>query len=208
MTKRIDINCDLGEGSGNDREVMPYISSCSIACGGHFGTRETIVQTLQYAEENDVKVGAHPAYPDPENFMFLLYGPNGKANNQGENASNYQNRRFDMLFSKMKNLPNGEKRQKIIDEMVDILQSDSPWLFGFFPRAFSLHHSWYKNASPHLMANNTLKYKGIDFQERQRMRNEWNRPVLWPIALITVSFLIFILPAIRYYRRRERRKAI
>ena len=68
MTKRIDINCDLGEGSGNDREVMPYISSCSIACGGHFGTRETIVQTLQYAEENDVKVGAHPAYPDPENF--------------------------------------------------------------------------------------------------------------------------------------------
>ncbi len=152
--------------------------------------------------------GWNADYPDPENFMFLLYGPNGKANNQGENASNYQNRRFDMLFSKMKNLPNGEKRQKIIDEMVDILQSDSPWLFGFFPRAFSLHHSWYKNASPHLMANNTLKYKGIDFQERQRMRNEWNRPVLWPIALITVSFLIFILPAIRYYRRRERRKAI
>lgn len=68
MTKRIDINCDLGEGCGNDREVMPYISSCSIACGGHFGTSKTIIQTLQYAEENDVKVGAHPAYPDPENF--------------------------------------------------------------------------------------------------------------------------------------------
>ena len=63
LTKRIDINCDFREGCGNDHEVMPYISSCSIACGGHFGTSKTIIQTLQYAEENDVKVGAHPAYP-------------------------------------------------------------------------------------------------------------------------------------------------
>ena len=52
----------------NDRAVMPYISSCSIACGGHFGDRETIRQTLAYAKEFGVKVGAHPAYPDPDNF--------------------------------------------------------------------------------------------------------------------------------------------
>ena len=47
---------------------MPYISSCSIACGGHFGDRETVLQTLVYAKEFGVKVGAHPAYPDPDNF--------------------------------------------------------------------------------------------------------------------------------------------
>ena len=47
---------------------MPYISSCSIACGGHFGDRETVLQTLAYAKEFGVKVGAHPAYPDPDNF--------------------------------------------------------------------------------------------------------------------------------------------
>ena len=68
MKKYIDINCDLGEGTGNDRAVMPYISSCSIACGGHFGDQETIRQTLAYAKEFGVKVGAHPAYPDPDNF--------------------------------------------------------------------------------------------------------------------------------------------
>lgn len=68
MNKTIDINCDLGEGAGNDLAVMPYISSCSIACGGHFGTKATIQETLRFAQDHQVNVGAHPAYPDQENF--------------------------------------------------------------------------------------------------------------------------------------------
>ena len=47
---------------------MPYISSCSIACGGHFGTKVTIQETLRFAQDHQVNVGAHPAYPDQENF--------------------------------------------------------------------------------------------------------------------------------------------
>ena len=64
----IDLNCDMGEGIGNDSLIMPYISSCSIACGGHFGNRNSILETLILAKKHKVKVGAHPAYPDPENF--------------------------------------------------------------------------------------------------------------------------------------------
>ncbi len=152
--------------------------------------------------------GWNADYPDPENFLFLLYGPNGKADNQGENASNYKNEKFDALFTVMKNLPNGTKRQKIIDEMIDILQSDSPWLFGFFPKSFSLQHSWYKNASPHLMANNTLKYKAIDSYKREKSRGAWNKPVLWPLMLLLGFLLILIVPAIRHYQKRERSKAL
>ncbi len=66
--KTIDINCDLGEGSGNDAAIMPYISSCSIACGGHAGTKKTVLKSLALAETENVKTGAHPAYQDPENF--------------------------------------------------------------------------------------------------------------------------------------------
>jgi len=64
----IDINCDVGEGIGNETELMPLISSCNIACGGHAGDLETIAKVASLANENGVKVGAHPSYPDMENF--------------------------------------------------------------------------------------------------------------------------------------------
>jgi len=68
MVKTIDINCDLGEGIGNDSSLMPLISSCSIACGGHYGDEETIYETLLLAKKFNVKVGAHPSFPDKPNF--------------------------------------------------------------------------------------------------------------------------------------------
>lgn len=64
----ININCDLGEGIPNEAELFPYIYSCSVACGGHYGDRSTITKTLKEAIKNDVKVGAHPSYPDREHF--------------------------------------------------------------------------------------------------------------------------------------------
>ncbi len=68
MKKLIDINADLGEGTGNDKSIMPLVSSCSIACGGHFGNEETMRTAIQLAKKNEVKVGAHPSFPDRDNF--------------------------------------------------------------------------------------------------------------------------------------------
>lgn len=64
----IDINCDVGEGMNNEHLIMPFISSCNIACGGHFGDKKTIDETLELAISNNVLVGAHPSFPDKENF--------------------------------------------------------------------------------------------------------------------------------------------
>ncbi len=64
----IDINCDLGEGLGNESSLMPYISSCNIACGGHAGNAETMEAVVKLAITHGVKIGAHPSYPDKENF--------------------------------------------------------------------------------------------------------------------------------------------
>lgn len=66
--KTIDFNCDLGEGSGCDADIMPYITSCNIACGGHAGDRNTMRKTVLLAKTHQVKIGAHPSYPDPGNF--------------------------------------------------------------------------------------------------------------------------------------------
>jgi UPF0271 protein len=68
MTNSIDLNCDVGEGIENEHLLMPYISSCNIACGGHFGTLETIDKTIYLAKDHQLKIGAHPSFPDTKNF--------------------------------------------------------------------------------------------------------------------------------------------
>jgi peptide/nickel transport system substrate-binding protein len=151
--------------------------------------------------------GWNADYPDPENFLFLLYGPNGKVEHDGENACNYDNPQYNALFERMKAMDDTPERQAIIDRMVAILRRDAPWAGGFYPKAFALSHAWVHNLKPNLMANNTLKYRRIDPQLRARRRREWNPPVLWPLGLAGGLLLVSALPAYLGYRQRERRTA-
>ncbi|MDX2316023.1 MAG: ABC transporter substrate-binding protein, partial [Gammaproteobacteria bacterium] len=80
--------------------------------------------------------GWNADYPDPENFLFLLYGPNSKVDAQGENASNYRNESFDALFRRMKDMVNSDARLAIIEEMLTIARRDAPWAWGFYPKKF------------------------------------------------------------------------
>ena len=64
----IDINCDMGEGIGNDAAIMPYITSANIACGYHAGDEETMRITIELAQKQGVNIGAHPSFYDRENF--------------------------------------------------------------------------------------------------------------------------------------------
>lgn len=68
MIRYIDINSDVGEGIGNEALLMPYLSSCNIACGGHAGDDKTIQTVVRLAVKYNVKIGAHPSYPDRVNF--------------------------------------------------------------------------------------------------------------------------------------------
>ncbi len=74
----MEVNVDIGEGGLNDHIFMPYVSSCSIACGGHFGSIKTVKQTIKLASKHSVKVGSHPSYPDKINFgrksLFMSEG--------------------------------------------------------------------------------------------------------------------------------------
>jgi ABC-type transport system substrate-binding protein len=151
--------------------------------------------------------GWNADYPDPENFLFLLYGPNGKVEHAGENAVNYDNPEFNTLFDQMKNMDNSPERQKIIDQMVDILRKDAPWIWGFYPKAFSLYHDWYKNVKPNLMANNTLKYKRVEPDVRNQRQQSWNPPIVWPLVLLFVLLIATAVPAVIVYRRHERSAA-
>ncbi len=149
--------------------------------------------------------GWNADYPDPENFLFLLYGPNGKAEHGGENAANYASSEFDALFEALKSMPNGPARQAVINQAVELLRHDAPWIWGMYPVSFALYHEWYKNLKRNMMANNTLKYARIDTALREQRRTAWNPPVVWPFFVIILALFLLLAPAFIAYRRREKR---
>ena len=152
--------------------------------------------------------GWNADYPDPENFFFLLYGPNGKVKSGGENAVNFQNKEFDRLFEKMRNMDNGEERYQLIQELQEIIRHEAPLIFGFHPKSFALYHGWYSNLKPNLMANNRLKYTRINSAMRADLRKQWNQPLVWPVLLVLLLLVLLVIPAITAYQRRSKESFI
>lgn len=64
----IDLSADLGEGSPGEEEVWPLITSANVACGGHIGDADSMAHAVRRARDLSVRLGAHPSYPDRENF--------------------------------------------------------------------------------------------------------------------------------------------
>lgn len=152
--------------------------------------------------------GWNADYPDPENFLFLLYGPNGKVKYGGENASNYNNAKVNALFEQIKNMPDTPEREAKIQDLLKIVRDDSPWIFGFHPIDFVLSHSWNRVSKPHSIANNVLKYERLNPSIREVKRAEWNKPTLWPIWIILGFLLLMSIPLVLTYWRRENRPTV
>lgn len=147
--------------------------------------------------------GWNADYPDPENFLFLLHGAQSKVKTGGENAANYSNPEFDRLFEQMKNMESNPQRQKIIDNMLEILRRDSPWLWGHHPKDYALRHAWLYNSKPNKMANNNMKYLRIDAVQRDALRSHWNKPQWWPLILCGIAFLALAWGLRRVLQLRE-----
>tara|TARA_Y100001934_G_C11865527_1_gene546198 strand:- start:34 stop:636 length:603 start_codon:yes stop_codon:yes gene_type:complete len=147
-------------------------------------------------------------YPDPENFLFLHYGPNGRVGSggSGANSSNYDNPSYNELFNKMKVMPDSPERLAIIERMLEIYRYDAPWASSFHPVTFTLSNEWVRNYKPHGMSQVTLKYQDIDTKLRESKQRVWNKPEVWPLALFLVLFLLILIPGYRAYRRRQRRR--
>jgi UPF0271 protein len=64
----LDFNCDLGEGCGSDADIVPSISSASIACGAHAGDAGTMRAAIRLCRDHGVAIGAHPSFEDREHF--------------------------------------------------------------------------------------------------------------------------------------------
>jgi oligopeptide transport system substrate-binding protein len=192
--KPLVLHLDTTLGGADDKPLLNWYRKQFQKLGIELVVRNTdynqFQQKMAHGNAQLFRWGWNADYPDPENFLFLLYGENSKALHGGENAANYQSPEFDRLFLQMRNMDDGPERWAVIQKLLERVRLDAPWVFGIHPKSFSLHHDWYHNYKPNLMANNGLKYLRIDPDERARLRSLWNRPLYLPALVVGV--LVFI----------------
>ncbi|MBW3623629.1 MAG: hypothetical protein KY468_09515 [Armatimonadetes bacterium] len=146
-------------------------------------------------------------YPDPENFVFLLYGPNGRVNGRsGVNSSNYNNPEYNRLFEQMRAMEDGPERLALIRKMRDIAVEDSPWIYRDHDESLGLMYNWLQNVKTHSVANDTSKYLSVDGPYRVEKQLDWNRPNYLPLAGGVAFLVLGSIPAAEVVRRRRRRK--
>ncbi|THF63382.1 ABC transporter substrate-binding protein [Pseudothauera rhizosphaerae] len=205
------INLDTTPGGLGDKARSDWLAKQFRDLGVQFVVRATdwnrFQEKMRTGNAQLFFMGWNADYPDPENLLFLLHGAQGKVKYSGQNAANYHNDEYDRLFEQMKTMPDGPARQAIIDRMVAILQHDAPWAFGFHPKAYSLQHGWVYNRKPGVIVRGTLKYQRVDVAAREAARAAWNRPVLWPIAVVLALLAAMVAPAVAHWRRHERATA-
>lgn len=210
--KPLILNFDWQGARGSSKAFLEWFVKQFAKIGIQLEIRETDYNRFQdKMRKGTAQIfywGWNADYPDAENFLFLLYGPNAKMglHADGENAANYCNPRYDALYEKMKFLENGPEKKAVIQEMVRLVQEDAPWSFGYYPTSVAALHHWVKNAKPTNIIRSHLEYVKIDAGARAQKINVWNKPIVWPVFLFLVLIAAFAFYAVRYFKKRQTRK--
>jgi oligopeptide transport system substrate-binding protein len=188
------------------RQEVALVTKQIEALGIHFESRAWRYPVFQDKVDKGqfqfMSYGWVADYPDPENFVFLLYGPNKRP---GPNASAYHNPEYDRLFEQMRAMDDGPQRLELIRRMRAIAVEDCPWIYHIHGEGFGLTQAWFPNFKPHPVAMDTVKYYAIDGPRRARLQAEWNRPNYWPALGALIFLIVGSLPAASVVRQRTQR---
>ena len=143
-------------------------------------------------------------FPDPENFLFLFETSNSRKVSGGPNYANFSHPKYDALYKRMRVLPNGPERLQVIREMISILERERPWIEILHDETYTLTHAWMKNLKAFGLFDFSVKYRDIEPRSRAAARAAWNKPVLWPLWVLAILAVIFIVPGIvTFFRERN-----
>jgi len=204
-SKPLHLSFDLGDTSTQGRLRFQFF----VNQWSELGLDVEVAATNYNKFRQKVKEGAYQIfmwgwiadYPDPENFLFLLWGENANAKSGGPNTANFDSPEFNSLFLQMKDLPNGPKRLAIIRKMRALLERERPWIELFHRENYALYHSWMRNVKPAGLSLPAAKYVDLDPEERYVLRTVWNRPVVWPAYALVVLAAVIVVPGVMTYLR-------
>ena len=206
--KPLTLYFDTSGNSPNAKNQIDWYSKQFAKLGINLFPRTTswnrLQEKLRTGQTQLFQMGWNADYPDPENFLFLLYAHDANPEDYGENQAHYNNTEYNNLFDKMTHLDDNKQRQDIIDQMNLMLQKDSPWIWGFFPKSFVISHSWNGPLEINTIAHNTMKYISVDGKKRKRLQKQWNvanTKVLW---VLLVAIFILVVSTCSWYTRRSK----
>jgi ABC-type transport system substrate-binding protein len=140
-------------------------------------------------------------YPDPENFLFLLWSGAARTRSGGPNTANFASARYDALFDQMKARDDDGRRLALIRDMRALLEEERPWIELFHPEDYALFHGWLSPSKPAGMSIGTAKYRDLDRRARAELRAAWNQPITWPAWVLAAGTLAVVVPGVRTWLR-------
>ncbi len=204
--KPLELVYDIGSDSTRAREVASFDLRCFEQLGLRMKLQvNTWSQHLERSHKGTFQMfslGWNADYPDPENFLQLLYGPNAPPN---PNSSAFVHPEYDRLYEKMKTMENTPERESVIRRMVAIVIEECPWIFNIHSPSYVLRQAWVKNGKSHSISGNYRKYVRIDPEMRRAYREAENRPNRAILVYAGLLLLALVAPALVITYRRRRR---
>jgi oligopeptide transport system substrate-binding protein len=201
--KQLELTYDISSDTITAREQATFDMRCFEDLGIKMKLQvNTFSQYLERTHKGTFQMtgsGWLADYPDPENFLMLLYGPNAPPN---PNASAFSNPEYDKLYEQMKTMEDTPEKKAIIKRMVEIVVEQCPWIFTIHTPSYVLRHSWSKNGKNHSISGNYAKYGSIDPDMRRVYRTAENRPNYMALGAGLVLLAAIAVPAVVIQRKR------
>ena len=202
----LELTMEMVSVGSEDRQRAEFEQRCFERIGVKVKISEnTFARLLQKEDSGDFQMtsgtGWGADYPDPENYFFLFYSKNTPP--AGKNVTRFKIAEFDRMFEEMKAMENSPERLEIVRRMNTLLAEECPVILNFHKAFYSAVQPWAPRTNNNLMLEGGVKYTVVDSALRARMRKEWNRKPLWPLAVFAGLLVIAAGAAIRINRKRN-----
>lgn len=205
---RLELTYETGATDAAGRQFQSFLAKQLGQIGIRLVTRTVTPDVFQEHTDRGqfqfVSAAWYADYPDPENFAFLLYGPNIRP---GPNMAAYDRPEYNRLFERMRAMNDGPERTAILNQMRAMAVDDCPWIFRSHDEAMRLAYGWIHNSQSHPIALDVFKYRRVDGERRARLRALWNRPNPWPLYATLALLALGSIPAVGAVGRRRKMTA-
>lgn len=161
--RRLELTLELGSAAGDTRQqidlLIDMFDQIGVVLKPSYNNWPTFLEKMDRREAQIFQLGWVADYPDAENFLQLFCSANVSP---GPNHANYVNPEFDTLYEKVRVMLPGEEKDRLCEQMADIVIEDCPWIFMHQPMSYALVHNWLENYKSHAFPYGMSKYRRAD----------------------------------------------
>jgi len=161
--RRLELNVELGNATADMRQSIELIAGMfdkvGVVLNAGYNNWPAFLDKLDRRQAQMFELGWIADYPDSENFLQLFYGANVSP---GPNHANYINPEFDKLYDRLRTMLPGPEKDRLCEQMADLVIEDCPWIYMYQPMDFAVVHNWLKNYSLHDFPYTMVKYRRVD----------------------------------------------